>query len=120
MNKTKRIFASIIDFYIICFLSSCVVGVCTLGELNITPFSLTMYLLSYLLFLVFRDLAFKNASIGKRIFKLKVIKTDGTDLMIGDIIKRNIPIVILVPVEVFLIAVDNRRLGDIWAKTTVV
>lgn len=119
-DKIKRILAAIIDFYIICFLSSAFIGVFTLGEFNVTPISIIMYLSIYLLLLLFKDFAFKKASIGKRIFKLKVVKTDGTNLMISDVIKRSIPIIIILPVEVLLLIIYNRRIGDIWAKTSIV
>lgn len=119
-DKIKRILASIIDFYIICFLSSAFICVFTLGEFSITPFSIIAYLTISLLLLLFKDFMFKNTSIGKRIFKLKVAKTDGTNLMIVDVIKRNIPIIILLPVEALLLIINNRRIGDIWAKTSIV
>lgn len=119
-DKIKRILAAIIDIYIICFLSSAFIGVFTLGEFNVTPISIIMYLSIYLLLLLFKDFAFKEASIGKRIFKLKVVKTDGTNLMISDVIKRSIPIIIILPVEVLLLIIYNRRIGDIWAKTSIV
>ncbi len=119
-DKIKRILAAIIDFYIICFLSSAFICVFTLGEFSITPFSIIVYLTISLLLLLFKDFMFKNASIGKRIFKLKVAKTDGTNLMIVDVIKRNIPIIILLPVEALLLIINNRRIGDIWAKTSIV
>ena len=119
-DKIKRILAAIIDFYIICFLSSALICVFTLGEFSITPFSIIVYLTISLLLLLFKDFMFKNTSIGKRIFKLKVAKTDGTNLMIVDVIKRNIPIIILLPVEALLLIINNRRIGDIWAKTSIV
>lgn len=119
-DKIKRILAAIIDFYIICFLSSAFICVFTLGEFSITPFSIIVYLTISLLLLLFKDFMFKNTSIGKRIFKLKVAKTDGTNLMIVDVIKRNIPIIILLPVEALLLIINNRRIGDIWAKTSIV
>ena len=119
-DKIKRILAAIIDFYIICFFSSAFVCVFTLGEFSITPFSIIAYLTISLLLLLFKDFVFKYASIGKRIFKLKVAKTDGTNLMIVDVIKRNIPIIILLPVEALLLIINNRRIGDIWAKTSIV
>ena len=119
-DKIKRILAAIIDFYIICFLSSAFICVFTLGEFNITPISIIMYLSMSLVLLLFKDFAFKKASIGKRIFKLKVVKTDGTNLMISDVIKRSIPIIIILPVEVLLLIIYNRRIGDIWAKTSIV
>lgn len=119
-DKTKRILAAIIDFYIICFLSSAFICIFTLGEFSITPFSIIVYLTISLFLLLFKDFMFKNTSIGKRIFKLKVAKTDGTNLMIVDVIKRNIPIIILLPVEALLLIINNRRIGDIWAKTSIV
>ncbi len=119
-DKIKRILAAIIDFYIICFLSSAFICVFTLGEFSITPFFIIVYLTIFLLLLLFKDFMFKNTSIGKRIFKLKVAKTDGTNLMIVDVIKRNIPIIILLPVEALLLIINNRRIGDIWAKTSIV
>ena len=119
-DKIKRILAAIIDFYIICFLSSALICVFTLGEFSITPFSIIVYLTISLLLLLFKDFMFKNTSIGKRIFKLKVAKTDGTNLMIVDVIKRNIPIIILLPVETLLLIINNRRIGDVWAKTSIV
>ena len=119
-DKIKRILAAIIDFYIICFLSSAFICVFTLGEFSITPFSIIVYLTISLLLLLFKDFMFKNTSIGKRIFKLKVAKTDGTNLMIVDVIKRNIPIIILLPVEALLLIINNRRIGDIWVKTSIV
>ena len=119
-DKIKRVLAAIIDFYIICFLSSAFICVFTLGEFSITPFFIIVYLIISLLLLLFKDFMFKNTSIGKRIFKLKVAKTDGTNLMIVDVIKRNIPIIILLPVEALLLIINNRRIGDIWAKTSIV
>ena len=119
-DKIKRILAAIIDFYIICFLSSTFICVFTLGEFSITPFFIIVYLTISLLLLLFKDFMFKNTSIGKRIFKLKVAKTDGTNLMIVDVIKRNIPIIILLPVEALLLIINNSRIGDIWAKTSIV
>ena len=119
-DKIKRILAAIIDFYIICFLSSAFIGVFTLGEFSVTPFSIIVYITISLLLLIFKDFMFKNTSIGKRIFKLKVAKTDGTNLMIVDVIKRNIPIIILLPLEALLLIINDRRIGDIWAKTSIV
>ena len=118
-DKIERIVA-VIDFYIICFFSSAVTGILTLGKFNVTPLTVTAYLSSYVLLMLFKDFTFKNASIGKWIFKFKVAKTDGTKLTIIDGIKRNIPIIVLLPVEVFLVIINDRRIGDIWAKTSIV
>lgn len=119
-NKAERILAAIIDFTISCFLSSVLTGIFTLGEFNVTPLSLTVYLISYVLLLLMRDSVFKNASIGKRIFKLEIAKTDGANVTIVDVLKRNAPLLVLLPVEVFLVMANDRRLGDVWAKTSIV
>ena len=119
-DKIKRILAALIDFYIICFLSSAFIGILTLGEFSVTPFSVIVCLTVSLLLLIFKDFIFKNASIGKRIFKLKVAKTDGTDLTIVDSIKRAIPVIFLLPMEVLLLITSDSRIGDIWAKTSII
>lgn len=59
--------------------------------------------------------ALENGSLN-----LKSKKTDETKLTIVDIIKRNIPILVLLPVELLLLIVNNRRIGDTWAKTSIV
>mgnify|MGYP004509544259 CR=1 FL=1 len=118
-NKLKRLVAAGIDFYLDCFLSTVCVAILTLGKLDTTPFSVTAYLVLFFGILLTKDYFFKNASIGKLILKLKVVKTDKTKLRFIDVLKRNIPIILL-PLEIFLILAEDRRLGDIWAKTAVV
>ena len=115
----KRLIAAVIDFYIICFISSSLVGIVTLGKFNVTVFSVSVYLISCFLSFLFKDFALKNRSLGKRIFRLKVEKTDGSKLTFADILKRSVTVVLL-PVEVLLLIIKNRRIGDIWAKTSVV
>ncbi|MBR7033539.1 MAG: RDD family protein [Clostridia bacterium] len=117
--RFKRLLAAVIDFYIICFLSSGLIGIITLGEFNVTYFSVLLYLVTCFLLFLFKDYAFKNKSIGKRVFKLKVAKIDGTKLTFIDILKRSVPVIFLLPVEVLLLIINNRRIGDIWAKTTI-
>ncbi len=119
-EKIKRILAAFIDFYIICFLSSAFIYIFTSGKLNITPFSISIYLISFFLLLLIKDFLFKNASAGKWIFKLKVVKTDRTKLTFVDVIKRNIPVIFLLPLEAILLTINNRRIGDIWAKTEII
>ena len=117
--RIKRLLAAIIDFYIICFLSSAFIGVFTMGKFNVTPFSVTLYIAISFVLLIIKDFVFKNASVGKRIFKLEIKKTDETKVTILDVIKRTLPIVVLLPIEVFLLIFNNRRIGDIWAKTFI-
>ncbi len=119
-NKLKRLLAGFIDFYISCLFGTVVFDIVTLGKNKYTFISVSIYTISTLAFLLLKDAIFKNASIGKRIFKLEIAKKDKTKLTIIDVIKRNIPIVILLPAEVLLLIINNRRIGDIWAKTSIV
>ena len=118
--KAKRLMAALIDFVIICFISSSFVGVITRGEFNVTPFSAAVYVSTCLFFLLFRDAFCKKNSLGKRLLRLRVTTTDGSQLTILDVIKRNMPILLLMPLEILLIMVDNHRIGDVWTRTTVV
>ncbi len=119
-SKLRRLLAGFVDFYISCLFGTIVFDIITLGKNKFTFVSVSTYVISAITFLVLKDSVFKNASIGKRIFKLEVVKIDKTKLTIVDIIKRNISIIVLLPVEVFLLIIDNRRIGDIWAKTSIV
>ncbi len=119
-DKFKRLLAGLVDFYISCLFGTVVVEVVTLGSGKFTFALAVIYAASVLASLALKDYVFKNASVGKRIFKLIIVKTDGTKLMTIDVIKRNIPFTFLWPVEVLLFVFNNERIGDSWAKTTVV
>lgn len=114
----KRGISALIDFHISCILSSVVVFVVTLGKIEVFYISLTTYFISFFLFLMFKDILFKGASIGKRILRIKVEKTDGSKFTVSDAFKRTLTL-ILAPMEVPLLVGQNQRIGDIWAKTTV-
>lgn len=114
----KRILAGIIDFYIICFAATFVVAIVTLGELNVSIVTVIVYLLSVFVFMVFKDKVFRNASIGKKIFRIRVFENNKNSLTIMSCIKRNVTLV-LIPIEIIFLSTTNQRLGDMWAKTTV-
>jgi len=117
----KRLLAGIIDFLIICFMSSLLVLIVTFGEMNISSVSIMTYFLSFFLMLMFKDYVGKNASIGKMIFKL-IVANNGSAKASNIIrvhITRNITLILL-PIEIVLIIVNNRRIGDILANTCVV
>ncbi len=117
--RIKRLIASFIDYYIICMLSCVVVAIVTLGEMDVSSVSLIAFFITFVVSIVFKDAVFKGASIGKLIFRIKVVKTDNSKLKISDYFKRNITI-LLVSLEVILLIAMNKRLGDMWAKTMVV
>ena len=72
------------------------------------------------LYLLWKDRLWKKTSIGKRNKGLGIRKIDGTPFTVWDGVKRNIPLVLLLPVETVLLLVSHRRLGDVWARTEVV
>lgn len=113
----KRVFAALIDYMIIVAVSTTVAVLCDGGE--VTPFSGTVFLLLVFLIALFKDFALSNASIGKRALKIKVVSCDDAELNFSKFFKRTITFV-LVPVEFLLMAKNNKRIGNIWAKTTIV
>lgn len=116
--RSKRLFAAYVDFVISVVLSTIITAIITCGKLDITPLSIVSYFASFIVFMTAKDIVFKNASIGKRFFKLSVVKTDGTRLTLLDAIKRAIPLFLL-PIEIILMIINDRRLGDVWAGTTI-
>lgn len=60
-----------------------------------------------------------KTSIGKRILKLEIVKIDGTRVTLLDALKRSLPFIFLLPIEVILMIINDRRLGDVWAGTVV-
>jgi len=117
--KARRMLAGVIDFYVICLLASIFVGIITLGQFSVTQFSIVIYLVSCFLLLLVKDITFKDASIGKRMLKLKIVRFDGTKVSTVDTIKRNLTILLL-PIEIVLVLTKNKRIGDIIAKTSVI
>ena len=117
--KVRRMLAGVIDFYVICLLASIFVGIITLGQFSVTKFSIVIYLVSCFLLLLVKDITFKDASIGKRMLKLKIVRFDGTKVSTVDTIKRNLTILLL-PIEIVLVLTKNKRIGDIIAKTSVI
>ena len=116
--KLKRLIAAVIDFYIICMASSYTVAIATLGEMQVSVYSLLVFFISIFAFAIFKDKVFKNASIGKRIFRICIYQNGVRSLSIFACIKRTITLLIL-PIEIIFIVTNNKRIGDIWASTYV-
>ena len=115
----KRLLAAVIDMYINCFISSVVVLVVTLGKMNVTLFSIFSYLTTFFILSFLKDFIFANQSIGKKIFRIVIIKNDSTKLNLKDVFKRTVTLALL-PLEVLLLIFAENRLGDVWAQTSVV
>ena len=122
--KAKRLFAAFIDYCVICAAASAVIAVIGLiARWDITNGALFIYWYLCLCvgLLTVRDFAFRNASIGKRLLKLRIVKLDSSDLRPVDLFIRNIPCLLwLWPLEILLIVTRGERLGDTWSKTEIV
>lgn len=102
----RRCSAVIIDYWII-------IAVVLLFQLK-----KYMYILVFTLFIL-KDLAFKNASIGKKICGLEVRMNDNTKPPIIILLIRNFTILIY-PIEILMIIFFGKRIGDYIFKTSVV
>lgn len=118
--RIRRLVAAYIDFFISCFISSFLVLIVSLGKLDTTVFNVCVYLGTFVITFVLKDLTFKNASIGKKILHIKILKKGQQNIDTITIIKRSIPLILLYPLEGLFILIDNHRLGDIWSKSEVV
>ena len=118
--KIRRFAAMAIDYVVMLFVSMMLVALVTLGSLEVNGLSLCAFFGSYILMVIFKDLIFKNQSVGKRIVKLKIVSVlPDKKIKVGTLILRSIPMV-LFPIEFFLIIGNYNRLGDLLANTSVV
>lgn len=124
--RIKRLLAGLIDFYIIFATTAIIVetttiiiGFATLGKADATPFEFAVFVITSVLIVIFQDLIFGNASIGKRIFKIHIEADEKGRALVLTLLKRNVP-KLLVPLELILLLSSNERLGDMWSQTTIV
>ena len=128
--KTRRLLADFFDYYIIGLAASYISCEWFFPEFKFKEASKSEWIILILvelfisfLFWIFKDCAFGNASIGKKIFGIKIIYTNRENNGKIDILthlKRSIPLLFLFYIEMLLVVSINRRLGDIWSKTAVV
>ena len=121
----KRFLALLIDCYTV------YIPIFFLLLANANPFYLAFHelflraLISFIIlvvYILFKDLLFRNASLGKKIFGIVVVDSEGAKPTAKQVILRNISVCFLLYVEaVYILANDeHNRLGDKWAKTKVV
>ncbi len=81
---------------------------------------IVLYAIWFIVYPLFKDLIFKNASIGKKLFKLHIVDSKNEVPRKSKMILRNITFFIA-PIEILLILLNNGiRLGDIIADTKVI
>lgn len=121
MKKLRRIIAIYIDF-VIAF--SCVYYPLKIidnvfNDIIIIKLIITIIsLYNFYFLMVFKDLLFKNASVGKRIMKLKIYH-NGKIPDKNIIIKRNKATSYVYPIYIFQIIFANKSYGDIKYNTEV-
>ncbi len=117
---TRRFFAAFIDWTLIAFVGAIVLELLQMTVLQPTIKSyITVFLIVILV--LGKDIVFKNASIGKKIFRLRVVSTSNSDVTsIGRLILRNVPLVWGFPIEFIMFWRGKKRLGDIWSETEVI
>ena len=130
MNFLRRCFAYAIDLFILC--ATLMVYISFNGTPNesgtgYTPTNLELFgiVAGWYAYFLFLETSF-NTTIGKLIFKLRVVKLNGSKPSFFDILKRRsfdilelIMVSILAPIMV-LATNKEQRLGDLIASTTVV
>ena len=115
----KRISAMIIDYFIILAVSQIPLIIYTIvSDFNIFE-ALNSVIMIVMILVIFKDFVFRNASIGKKIMKLEIRKSDDKIPSITAIIFRNITVSIW-PLECILILMKKTGIGDLICDTKVV
>ena len=118
----RRITAAIIDLAIILAISSIISDILIKVDILNTIFGRDPFIaLFYITFSCTKDLVFKNASIGKRMAGLVVVKESGYEPSKKNLVLRNVLQTFLPPMEFYRFFIEKDRLyGDIIANTKVV
>lgn len=117
----KRIVAMLIDLACIFIVIYIIYFLLKEYFINENEYVLSVFFNSSLLigFLI-RDSLFNGHSIGKRIFLYKVYGENDEYIKVNVIISIKRNITLLLPfVDLFLMLKGKRRLGDVWANTTI-
>lgn len=115
--RSKRILAGLIDHAVCCIIGT-IIGKAVLSLTHMQILTEIVYYIVYVVSLSLKDIIYINASIGKRLFDLKIVTNDSHKIGLMIHLKRALPMLII-PLEIFLIIANGKRIGDIWAKTIV-
>lgn len=117
MLKVKRFVAMIIDQYIVAFIF-CLFVLILYRDIEALIEKIDLYILLAMILMLFKDLIFRNASIGKKLMGIEIRNIDGSIPSILTLIIRNITIIIW-PIEAIMIIMCDKKIGDIIFKTDV-
>lgn len=122
MLKEKRILAAIIDFYVIIyiyFLSLNLFNTISYFVLERFGSGIILLIFEFIILFILKDIVFKNASVGKKLTKIEILKYDGSKPNTFELLFRNI-FLFITPIELILILFKNKRIGDMIFKTKVI
>ena len=122
MNITgKRILAFFIDLVILSAVGAVVMfgAILLFPQQNISLLAPLFNVVNLLITLLFLFREKLGISLGKRAMQINTVCTDGSEPTLIQHFMRN-STTLLWPVEGLLLITGNNRLGDMWAKTTVV
>ena len=124
MIKMKRLIAIYIDFIVI-IMTTLLTNIIMFGHFNqsetviVIIIGIIVYLFVFYTLMIRKDLLFKNASLGKKIFKLNIIMENGEIPKQKIILKRNIETFSSFPTNILSIIFDNTTSGDRKYNTSV-
>ena len=115
--KTKRILAYVIDVIFITLIIAPLLLLAFLSKLYyLSPALFTLYIF----LMITRDMYNKNQSIGKKKMKIKILTLNNTIPSYNVLIFRNVLFIILYGIDLLLILIINKTIGDIIFKTKLV
>ena len=124
--KYLRLFAGIVDYGLLIALCMLISSLPKISfqllfyELSSTFILSSVFMLSYM---PLKDLLFRNASIGKRLFKLQMVSSETLEkASVGKILLRNLveSIGIVMIVDLVLMLLDKEKLADRICGTAVI
>ena len=112
-NRTRRLLAFLIDlmlFYLPCVFSTAILQLAFLG--NVAILIILIAVIAFFVTFILRDYLFNGRSIGKRIFKLRVVDADTrSEPSAKQLIVKNLFLFLYIFDGLFLIA-SGRSLGE--------
>ena len=132
MNKIRRCIAFWIDMFIATFLAmiitdiiSYIIAIFINYNYGIDVFDVIIfymmgvYMLIAFMLILFKDFTYKNASLGKKLLQLQVLKDNGEIPSKAVLIFRNI-LSFLWPISLIMVLICNKRIEDFIFHTKVV
>ena len=117
--KAKRLYADLIDSLYVYVIPFVVFSFLTEGRPRVAPTAI--FFIEYILLSLFRDCIWHKRSVGKHIMGLRIVSVGTNEPpRLTALIKRNLPSCFMPQIELILICVIGKRVGDFLSDTTIV